>query len=151
MTRRLYAGPAGLLISRVGYEAVPGMPEAGKAFDSNWPFAGLVVGSGSYSDPAPPLTRPNGNVTPEWTATATPRTLVIGQSIANAYSHLAVIFMWLNTLGEQRIDVLPAFFATANTLTSPRKFEILTNGVNNPQSNAYERFTAPRGFVVLGA
>jgi hypothetical protein len=153
MTRRVYLGEGGLLISRAGYDAYPGMPEVGKAFDSSWPFAGMILGEGTFSDPAPPFVSPSDTTFNQFTSWSDPVSFALTQSIPSSYAYMILLMMEYTGTARQWTSIIPVFFQNAFTVSTPRiLYRGRLSGVNHPVSTYYTRFRAPAyKFVLLGA
>lgn len=151
MTRRLYQGPDSLVISRAGYDAYPGMPEVGKAFDSSWPFTGIILGSGLYADPSPIFISNSDAAHPTFTTWSSPISLSLTQPLASGYGNLFLLAMEYYGTARQGTTALQCFYETAYSVQVPR---IVTNrrfgGVNRPAQTAYSRFQYTIKFLLLG-
>jgi hypothetical protein len=47
MASRFYSEAGRIIMSKPGYDATPGLPDAFKIFDSNWEFSYVIIKSGS--------------------------------------------------------------------------------------------------------
>ncbi|WP_313666327.1 hypothetical protein [Shinella sp.] len=56
MARRLLMNPGRLILTKPGFDARdPGLANNQKLLDSDWNFSGVIIASGTMTDPAPPV------------------------------------------------------------------------------------------------
>lgn len=152
MTKRNHMAADGLVIGRAGYDAYPGMPEIGKAFDSSWPWAGIILGSGTYSDPSAVYISATGNSTGH-TLDPTPHTFVTNQFLPSSYSHMIVLLRQITGTTTQNTVLLPVYFSSHWQVHCPRiaRFRRWA-GTNHPPVTANTRLNnSPYSYIILGA
>lgn len=144
MARRVHMSAGRLVISLPGYDA-PNPPVEGLAFDSTWPFAGLVLGRGVYSDPAPPHPDTRYNTLTEATAT---RAIPV-QGLRSGYSHLLVLFFEMSGARVVRQQIWRGSILDGATISVPRRYREFRSSSGSLNARGWERYTAPRGYLVI--